>query len=53
MDLSMLESIRFVKSEALELIKKHGCECDLKDFFATCGDKDNYSAIKVYQWLGY
>ena len=53
MDLSELEGVTIQKNVALSIIRAHGCEYELSDFYKNLGNKKTYSAIKVYHWLGY
>ena len=43
------------QDRALEELKSHGvtCENELQEFFDSVGDKEEYPAQKVLDWLGY
>jgi len=53
MNLSNLRGVTIQKNVALSIIRAHGCECELSDFYKNLGNKQTYSAIKLYHWLGY
>ena len=53
MDLTELEGVTISKKRALQLIKQHGCINDIKDFYKECKNKNIYSALAVFYWLGY
>jgi len=39
------------RCEAVRELEKHAAE--LEEFFAECGDKQEYKALDVLHWLGY
>ena len=55
MNLKELKGEIITKEKALKIIENHGNSSfsELKDFIKDCGNKHNYKAIKVYDWLGY
>lgn len=47
-------SVEICRARAIKELVRHGIpEDEQPDFFADCGDKDNYDAQVVLDWLGY
>ena len=53
MDLTELEGVTISKKRALQIIAQHGCTGDIEDFYKECKNKNIYSALAVFHWLGY
>lgn len=51
MDYSEAIDIEVTRAEAIREIKKH--YADLDNFFADCGDLEEYPGAVVLDWLGY
>ena len=46
------EDIKLSQQEAFNVLAQHGCQ-EIDEFFQDMGDKEEYDAQKVLQWLGY
>lgn len=46
------EDVTITQERAFEELEKHGCQ-DYEQFILDMGDKEEYDAKKVLQWLGY
>ncbi len=46
------EDIKLSQKEAFNVLTQHGCQ-EFDEFFQEMGDKEEYDAQKVLQWLGY
>ncbi len=46
------EDVTITQERAFEELAKHGCQ-DIHQFILDMGDKEEYDAQKVLQWLGY
>lgn len=46
------EDIQLSQSEAFNVLAQHGCQ-EIDQFFQDMGDKEEYDAQKVLEWLGY
>ena len=46
------EGLTISRERAIAELRKHGVQ-DFKEFFQDLGDKEEYSAQAVLQWLGY
>ena len=46
------EDIKLSQDEAFNVLAQHGCQ-EIEQFFEDMGDKEEYDAQKVLQWLGY
>jgi hypothetical protein len=53
MDLTELKGVTISKKRALKIIEQHGCTGDIEDFYKECKNKNTYSALAVFYWLGY
>ena len=46
------EDLTITKARALKELEGHGCK-DIEEFLDDLGDKEEYDAQKVLEWLGY
>jgi hypothetical protein len=46
------EDIKLSQDEAFNVLAQHGCQ-EIDQFLQDMGDKQEYDAQKVLQWLGY
>ena len=46
------EDLTITKARALQELEDHCCE-DIEEFLDDLGDKEEYDAQKVLEWLGY
>ena len=46
------EDLMISQARAFEELSKHGCQ-DIHQFILDMGDKEEYDAQKVLEWLGY
>jgi hypothetical protein len=46
------EDLTLSQERAFEELSKHGCQ-DIQQFLDDMGDKEEYNAQKVLEWLGY
>lgn len=46
------EEIKLSQREAFNVLAQHGCQ-EIDEFFQDMGDKEEYDAQKVLEWLGY
>lgn len=46
------EDIKLSQDEAFNVLAQHGCQ-EIDEFFQDMGDKEEYDAQKVLEWLGY
>ena len=46
------QGIVLSQEEAFSVLAQHGCQ-ELDEFFQDMGDKEEYDAQKVLEWLGY
>ena len=46
------EDLTITQDRALQELRDHNCE-DFDEFFQDMGDREEYQAQEVLQWLGY
>ena len=48
------EGVSISRARAIKELVRHGIpDAEQSEFFADCGDKENYAAQVVLAWLGY